>query len=132
MQNTNAGSSKVKYKFAALVAGLLVGSSTVGWSGTECRAYRPSNVTYGGLPPVTGYQRDHWIPLCLGGLDTRDTTENPWVPPNIGNVWYEPLREARDKDITEHNVCRYVCEVGSMAIENARTDFKLGNWRKWR
>ncbi len=87
--------------------------------GAMCRPHRPAHVTYGGLTPMHGYERDHRVPLCLGGADTR------------GNVFYEPLEEALVKDRAERNACRYVCAAGPAAIEKAREDFRLGNWKKW-
>jgi hypothetical protein len=85
----------------------------------QCRAHRPAHVTYGGLSPMHGFERDHRVPLCLGGDDTP------------GNVWYEPLAEALMKDIAEGNACRYACHAGPAAISSAREDFRAGNWRKW-
>jgi len=84
-----------------------------------CRSHRPAHVTYGGLTPQHGYERDHIVPLCLGGPDTAD------------NVRYEPLSEAYVKDGAERNACRYACAAGPSAIAAARTDFLVGNWRKW-
>jgi hypothetical protein len=87
--------------------------------GAICRPHRPAYVTYGGLTPRHGFERDHRVPLCLGGPDTPD------------NVWYEPLDEALVKDNAEHNACRHACHAGPAAIEKAREDFRIGNWRKW-
>jgi hypothetical protein len=58
---------------------------------------RDPNVTYAGLPPKHGYQRDHKIPLCAGGPDTAD------------NVEYEPLDEAKFKDHYEWSMCEKMC-----------------------
>ena len=38
-------------------------------------APRDPNVTYGGLPEKSGYQRDHVWPLELGGPDTADNVK---------------------------------------------------------
>ncbi len=87
--------------------------------GATCPAHRPANLIYGGLTPVPGYRRDHQIPLCLGGTDGPD------------NVRYEEYAESLIKDRAERNACRYACAAGPAAIEKAREDFRLGNWRKW-
>jgi len=72
---------------------------------------RQAGVTYyGGLPPKAGYQRDHRIPLCLGGADTRE------------NVWYQPLDEARAKDAREWAACEAYC-AGRITLEQARRQF---------
>ncbi len=99
--------------------------------GAMCRPHRPAHVAYGGLTPMPGYQRDHWIPLCLGGPDARDANENPMAPPRLGNVWYEPWPEWKEKDKADDRACRLICHAGPAAIEKAREDFRLGNWRKW-
>jgi len=70
----------------------------LGSSGADPAADRPlcinghptrrlSDVTYGGLPPRHGVERDHRIPLGLGGPDTAD------------NVFYQPC------DRFEHGIC---------------------------
>ncbi len=87
--------------------------------GATCPAHRPPDLTYGGLPSISGSRRDHRIPLCLGGPDTP------------ANVWYEPTGESFVKDRAERNACRYACAAGPAAITKAREDFRLGNWRKW-
>ncbi len=87
--------------------------------GAVCPAHRPANLSYGGLPSTPGFRRDHKIPLCLGGPDTFD------------NVWYEDYAESLIKDRAERNACRYACVAGPAAIEKAREDFRLGNWKKW-
>ena len=109
------------WKLGALVIGLGLGFVTMEQSlgGAACQ-HRPNRVTYGGLAPRAGYERDHRVPLCLGGPDTRD------------NVWYEPLAEAHEKDIAERNACRHACALGPRAIASTREDFATGNWRKWR
>jgi hypothetical protein len=33
---------------------------------------RVPDVTYGGLPPRHGFERDHRLPLCLGGPDVPE------------------------------------------------------------
>jgi hypothetical protein len=69
-------------------------------------APRVAHPTYGGLPLVHGYERDHVVPLCLGGSDTRD------------NVRYQPLAIARVKDVDERAACRAYCS-GKMSLEEA-------------
>jgi hypothetical protein len=78
-------------------------------------AKRRPDVTYGGLAPRHGYQRDHRISLCLGGPDTR------------ANVWYQPLAEAHEKDRVEHWLCEQVC-AGTMELTEARS--KESAWRE--
>src|SRR6266700_1109962 len=102
----------------------------------QCPAHRPDDLTYGGLTPVPGFRRDHWEPLCLGGLDMRHNCgQGPYSPPAFQqsdcNVWYEPLDESFLKDEAERIACRYACHAGSAVIEAARQDFRAGNWRKW-
>ncbi len=101
---------------AAVAEGQLTDEAVVG---AMCRPHRPAHVTYGGLSPMSGYERDHVVPLCLGGDD------------DYWNVQYEPLAEALLKDRAERHACRYACAAGPAAIAKAREDFRLGNWRKW-
>jgi hypothetical protein len=68
--------------------------------------HRAGNVSYGGLPARHGYQRDHHIPLCLGGADT------------LSNVRYQPLAEAKIKDREEWDLCGAVCR-GDVSLEAA-------------
>ncbi len=114
-------SHHIPWKFAALAVGLGFGYVAMGQSlgETTCQ-HRPSVVIYGGLAPRAGFERDHRVPLCLGGSDTRD------------NVWYEPIAEALKKDVAERNACHHACALGPRAIASAREDFATGNWRKWR
>ena len=63
--------------------------------------------TYAGLPPIPGYQRDHRIPRCLGGADSRE------------NVWYQPLPEAHRKDALERQACEAYCR-GALSLDQAR------------
>lgn len=67
----------------------------------------PGCITYGGLRPRRGYERDHFIPLCLLGEDVaaRDPSRPPG-PDNPGNVWYQPFPDANDKDANEDGLCR--------------------------
>ena len=67
-------------------------------------------VTYGGLAPMHGYQRDHRIPLCLGGPDTR------------ANVRYELAEDALIKDIDERAACRDYCRR-KITLDEARARF---------
>lgn len=54
-------------------------------------------ISYGGLEPRPGYERDHIVPLCAGGPDTPD------------NMQYQPLAEARKKDVLERRMCEELC-----------------------
>jgi hypothetical protein len=58
---------------------------------------RSNHVTYGGLPTVPGYVRDHIVPLCLLGPDTKD------------NVQYQPTELSIDKDAMERRACEQYC-----------------------
>lgn len=73
-------------------------------------APRAHGITYAGLPPRHGYQRDHIIPLCLGGPDTRD------------NLQYQPLDQAHIKDQLERQTCEQYCR-GDIPLEQARERF---------
>jgi hypothetical protein len=57
-------------------------------------------VTYGGLRPEHGFQRDHCIPLGLGGADDRS------------NVWLQPEDKARRKDKAEWQAIEAYCRGG--------------------
>lgn len=81
---------------------------------------RPTDLTYGGLAPRRGFERDHRVPLCLGGLDTRE------------NVWYEPWPEYAEKNEVERHVCVALCHGSRLDIDEMRKDFETGNWRKWK
>jgi hypothetical protein len=70
-------------------------------------APRPHGVTYGGLPPRHGYERDHCLPLGLGGRD---------VP---SNVWYQRLPEAHRKDHIEDYYIEAYCR-GDITLAEAR------------
>lgn len=74
-------------------------------------APRDPNLTYAGLEPRHGYQRDHIIPPCLGGSDTRD------------NLQYQPLAEAHIKDHRERQACEAYC-AGRITLDQARAQFK--------
>jgi len=73
-------------------------------------AMRSGHVTYAGLEPRPGYERDHCIPLGLGGAD------------DASNVWYQPLDEARRKDVVEHRKIKAYCR-GSTTRDEARLVF---------
>lgn len=77
-------------------------------------APRAAGVTYGGLPPRLGYQRDHRQPLCLGGAD------------DAANVRYQPLDEALAKDKDEQRACEAYCR-GEISLEAARL-WLAGRW----
>jgi hypothetical protein len=65
----------VKTAALLLVLALMTGAIAPASAQTLCvdghPAHRRANVTYGGLPPKPGAERDHVIPLSLGGADTR-------------------------------------------------------------
>lgn len=77
---------------------------------------RRASATYGGLVPAHGYQRDHNVPICLGGADT------------VENVYYQPLDEAHKKDELERLACRAVCH-GEMSLGHAQSMFLGGDWK---
>ena len=68
------------------------------------------------LPPVRGYERDHLVPLCLGGADNAD------------NLQYQLWPEARRKDQIEAAICRAVCG-GKMSLQSGQRFFTEGKWR---
>jgi hypothetical protein len=63
------------------------------------------------------YEIDHLVPRCLGGADT------------IANLWPEPLAEAVRKDEKEREICRAVCNLGTMSIEAGQQFFIEKRWR---
>lgn len=77
-------------------------------------AHRDAHVTYGGLAPRAGYERDHMTPLCLGGQDEPS------------NVWYQAWPDARVKDKREWTACEAYC-AGRMNLEAAK-DY-VARWR---
>lgn len=77
-------------------------------------APRRPDVTYGGLPTKPGYERDHIIPLCLGGPDARS------------NIQYQPWPDARLKDERERQACEAFCR-GDISFEDASALFH----REW-
>jgi hypothetical protein len=77
-------------------------------------APRSKNLTYGGLAPHRGYERDHYIPLCLGGQDTLD------------NMRYQQYPAARHKDEEERRLCELMCAgkiTQEIAIEKLMNDW---------
>ena len=80
----------------------------------------PGCITYGNLRPRRGYERDHFIPLCLLGIDVaaRDPTRPPG-PDNPGNVWYQPYPQAHWKDDDEDGLCDEY-RHGKIPLEQAR------------
>ncbi len=76
-------------------------------------APRSLNVTYAGLLPRHGFQRDHIVPLCLGGSDT------------INNLQYQPLDVAKLKDIKEWQACEAYCRDVTTLLKAARARFQL-------
>jgi hypothetical protein len=74
-------------------------------------APRKVGITYGGLPVIKGYVRDHYpAPLCLGQQDTES------------HVRYQPPGEAEDKDRLERYACEAYCK-GKMDLTHARNLF---------
>jgi hypothetical protein len=98
-------SFSVGFMLTALAAWATLGQERVLCSGGY-PAHRAANVSYGGLPVRHGFQRDHHIPLCLGGAD------------ELGNVRYQPLAEAKVKDREEWELCEAVCR-GDVSLEAA-------------
>lgn len=84
-------------------------------------AKRSPYVTYGGLKARPSYERDHFIPLCLGGADIR--VPFPFSPPgplNPGNVWYQKYPyPAKDKNSDEWRLCEAYCR-GDLDLLTAR------------
>jgi hypothetical protein len=70
-------------------------------------APRRAGITYGGLPPRHGYERDHCRPLGLGGAD------------DAGNVRYQALPQARAKDADEMTAIENFC-AGIWSLGQAR------------
>jgi len=68
------------------------------------------------LPYRQGFERDHIVPLCLGGAD------------DPSNMEYQVWSEARAKDRLEATVCRMVCDQGSMDLRWAQNAFR-SDWR---
>lgn len=66
-----------------------------------CVDYHPRkrnpDISYGGLRARHGYERDHVIPLCLGGLDV------------LANIQYEPIELAFPENDVERKACRDYC-----------------------
>jgi hypothetical protein len=70
-------------------------------------AKRSPHVTYGGMPPVRGWVRDHVVPLCLGGADTAE------------NIQYQKPRPAAEKDERERQACEAYC-AGNLSLSAAK------------
>jgi hypothetical protein len=105
----------VGFMLAALVAYAAIGDEPPLCVEGHPAPRRPY-VTYGGLEPRHGYQRDHWVPLCLGGPDIAS------------NVYYQPIEEARRKDVEERELCEAVCR-GDLDVDAARQQI-MEDWRK--
>ena len=69
------------------------------------------------LPARHGFERDHMIPRCLGG------------PNDAANVWYQPIDEARRKDVLERAMCDSYC-AGKVSLPEAQQFFSSGKWRQ--
>lgn len=81
-------------------------------------------VTYGGLRPRRGYERDHYIPegLCRGEAWCDDAAGDPDHPPRStadGNVWYQAYPEYKRKDVDERSAERAYCS-GRVSLDEAR------------
>jgi hypothetical protein len=63
------------------------------------------------------YEIDHLVPRCLGGADA------------VLNLWPQPLEEAGRKDQKEREICRAVCDLGTMSIAAGQWFFIEGKWR---
>ena len=74
-------------------------------------ARRTTDITYAHLPPRPHMQRDHIVPLCLGGADTAD------------NLQYQSTAAARTKDEREWRACENYC-AGRVDLKEVRTQFK--------
>lgn len=77
---------------------------------------RRATVTYAGLPARHGYQRDHRVPICIGGADTP------------ANLTYQRIGEALEKDHLERAVCRAVCN-GEISLRHGQEMFANDAWR---
>jgi hypothetical protein len=64
------------------------------------------------LPFRTGFERDHVVPLYLGGSGA------------LANMQYQPWDEVRAKDRLEAVVCHMVCDEHSMDLLAAQTAFR--------
>jgi hypothetical protein len=91
----------------ALMTGATGNASAQGLCIDGHPAPRRSHVTYGGLTPRHGFERDHCRPLGLGGAD------------DAGNVRYEPLAEAHLKDADERTAIENFCS-GIWSLAQAR------------
>lgn len=99
----------LKSAFVGLVGALAIGALVWPSERELCSLGHPTKrppVTYAGLRPRNGFQRDHFIPLCLRGPDTKE------------NVWYQPLDEAAEKDLEEWTLCEAMCR-GEISLTQA-------------
>jgi hypothetical protein len=81
-------------------------------------ARRSEHVTYADSNRVPGWERDHCLPLGLGGAAAA------------GNVWYQPIAEAQRKDLVEHEAIEMMCR-GQLSLDTARSQHhgcKPGGW----
>jgi hypothetical protein len=67
---------------------------------------------------LTGYEEDHQIPLELGGAP-RNPVGDDGLPEVGGNLWAEPIGDARRKDKLENQLHTAVC-AGRLPLDAAR------------
>lgn len=68
------------------------------------------------IPYRAGFERDHIVPLCLGGAD------------DPSNMQYQPWGQAKEKDRLEAEVCRRVCDQEAMPLDEAQAAFR-SDWQ---
>lgn len=70
---------------------------------------------YGDIPRAEwrGYEFDHLLPLCAGGSN------------DIGNIWPQPIGEAKRKDVIENEVC---LGLRDGSLTQARALQKIRDW----
>jgi hypothetical protein len=100
-------------RIAAMLAATLTAPALAGANDAVCH---PTPRGPPPLPARAGYERDHVIPLCLGGPDTA------------ANMQYQAWAEARVKDRLEARVCHLVCDLRAMPLEEAQNGFRA-DWR---
>lgn len=70
---------------------------------------------YGDIPRSewNNYEFDHLLPLCAGGSNS------------IGNVWPQPIDEAKKKDVLENEIC---LQLRDGTITQAQALQKIRDW----